>query len=168
MNIKQDKGRKPSYMQTQAVVFLARDWRRSKAKALRMAGYSKAVIRNPKKVFGSPVVRELMRNAGIQEGVTFPKIKTEEEMRGGIDQDANMTVVNVAEERMKFAIRVVQMSAEERRVMVAALDAELERRERIEKENDTLRFANAKKEVIYPTEVPYSYRYNAGSDSHSF
>lgn len=146
-------------MQTRAVEFWVRDGRRNKAKALRMAGYSPAVIRHPDKVFESPIVQEFMRRAGIQERVMLPQIKTEEEMRGGIDQDANMTVVNVAEERMKFAIRVVQMSAEERRVMSAALDAELERRDKLEEKLKTPQSIYHKEERVgYPTEIPYSYR----------
>lgn len=46
-----------SYRQLRAVEFWLNYGRKNKAHALRLAGYGKSVIRQPHKVFNSPVVR---------------------------------------------------------------------------------------------------------------
>ena len=53
-----------SYRQARAVEFWIRDKRKSKAMALRDAGYSKAIVRQPHKVFGSPAVRTALAKRG--------------------------------------------------------------------------------------------------------
>lgn len=69
---------KPRYRPTLAVDRWILSGRRSKAKALREAGYSEAVARHPEKVFGSRVVQELMRRAGIKERIEFKPIKNDD------------------------------------------------------------------------------------------
>lgn len=69
--------RKPSFRQTKTVEMWLKHGRRSKAEALRLAGYSKAVIRHPERVFGSSAVQELMRKSGIVERIEFKPWKKE-------------------------------------------------------------------------------------------
>jgi hypothetical protein len=54
-----------SYRQKRAVECWLKNGRRSKAAALREAGYSRAVIRQPHKVFSSPVVQEELDRRGF-------------------------------------------------------------------------------------------------------
>ena len=54
-----------SYRQKRAVEIWLQNGRRNKAAALREAGYSKAVIRQPHKVFSSPVVQEELDRRGF-------------------------------------------------------------------------------------------------------
>jgi hypothetical protein len=54
-----------SYRQKRAVEIWLKNGRRNKAAALREAGYSKAVIRQPHKVFSSPVVQEELDRRGF-------------------------------------------------------------------------------------------------------
>jgi len=54
-----------SYRQKRAVECWLKNGRKSKAAALREAGYSRAVIRQPHKVFSSPVVQEELDRRGF-------------------------------------------------------------------------------------------------------
>lgn len=57
--------RKPTMLQTKAVEILVAEGGKSQAEILRKAGYSDKIISNPKLVFNSPAVMELMESAGI-------------------------------------------------------------------------------------------------------
>lgn len=59
------KKRPISFRQLRAVDLWLKYGRRSKAVALREAGYSKAVIKQPHKVFNSPAVREELDKRGL-------------------------------------------------------------------------------------------------------
>lgn len=59
------KKRPISFRQLRAVDLWLKYGRRSKARALREAGYSKAIIRQPHKVFNSPAVREELDKRGF-------------------------------------------------------------------------------------------------------
>ena len=54
-----------SYRQKQAVEFWVIDGRKSKARALRKAGYSKAICNQPNKVFSSPAVKRELELRGL-------------------------------------------------------------------------------------------------------
>jgi len=54
-----------SYRQKRAVECWLKNGRKSKAAALREAGYSRAVIRQPHKVFSSPIVQEELDRRGF-------------------------------------------------------------------------------------------------------
>jgi len=54
-----------SYRQKRAVECWIKNGRRSKAAALREAGYSPSIIRQPHRVFSSPVVREELDRRGF-------------------------------------------------------------------------------------------------------
>ena len=59
------KKRPISFRQLRAVDLWLKYGRKSKARALREAGYSKAVIRQPHKVFSSPAVQEELDKRGF-------------------------------------------------------------------------------------------------------
>ncbi len=59
------KKRPISFRQLRAVDLWLKYGRKSKARALREAGYSKAIIRQPHKVFNSPAVREELDKRGF-------------------------------------------------------------------------------------------------------
>ena len=54
-----------SYRQMRAVELWVKYGRKSKARALREAGYSRSVVRQPRKVFSSPAVREELDKRGF-------------------------------------------------------------------------------------------------------
>lgn len=66
-NLNEEQTKILSYRQKTAVDLWIRNGRKSKAEALRLAGYSQAIVRQPQKVFDSPAVqRELeLRGYGI-------------------------------------------------------------------------------------------------------
>lgn len=59
------KKRPISFRQLRAIDLWLKYGRKSKARALREAGYSKAIIRQPHKVFNSPAVREELDKRGF-------------------------------------------------------------------------------------------------------
>ena len=69
--------RKLTHRQMKAIELWVQDGFKSKAQALRNAGYGESVWRHPDKVFGSPVVQEFMRQEGIREGISFKPLKIE-------------------------------------------------------------------------------------------
>jgi len=69
--------RKLTHRQTKAIELWIQGGFKSKAQALRDAGYGESVWRHPDKVFGSPIIQELMRQKGIREGISFKPLKIE-------------------------------------------------------------------------------------------
>ena len=67
--------KKLTHRQARAIEFWRDGGFKSKAQALRDAGYEKSVWRNPDKVFGSPVVQAYFMKAGIREGLIFQPLK---------------------------------------------------------------------------------------------
>ncbi len=61
------KGKQLSYPQRRAIELWIEGGRKSKADALRKAGYSNAVVRQPHKVFNSPLVRQELEILGYGE-----------------------------------------------------------------------------------------------------
>lgn len=60
--------------QSQAIQFWIDGGRKSKAEALRKAGYSEAVVRHPERVFGSPSVQQELELRGLgRDGFGIPK-----------------------------------------------------------------------------------------------
>lgn len=59
------KKRPISFRQLRAIDLWLKYGRRSKARALREAGYSEAIIKQPHKVFSSPAVREELDKRGF-------------------------------------------------------------------------------------------------------
>lgn len=70
-------GRKPtrglSFRQNKVLGYWIRGGRKSKAKAIRDAGYSEVIARQPSKVFGSPAVKMWLDQQGYgEQGVELP------------------------------------------------------------------------------------------------
>ncbi len=71
--------RKLSYRQLQALDFWLRSQNKNKAEALRKAGYGTAVIRNPDRVFDSPLVlKELELRGYTADGRRLPPMRAVE------------------------------------------------------------------------------------------
>lgn len=74
MDNAEKKERPASFRQLRTIDIWIRDGRKSKAAALREAGYSQSVIRQPHKVFGSTAVkRELERRGLGSDGTGYNK-----------------------------------------------------------------------------------------------
>ncbi len=67
-----------SHRASKAIQLWIKGGYKSKADALRKAGYSEAVARHPEKVFGSRAVREAMEGAGIFQQVEFLNVQQEQ------------------------------------------------------------------------------------------
>ncbi len=59
------EGRHPTVRQVRAVVNLVENGGKNKGKAIREAGYSEAMAKNPDRVFGSPTVRKVLGELGM-------------------------------------------------------------------------------------------------------
>lgn len=65
--------RELSFRQNKVLGFWINSGRKSKAKAIRDAGYSEAIARQPHKVFGSPAVKKWLEQNGYGEhGIELP------------------------------------------------------------------------------------------------
>lgn len=75
-DIFKQRNRAPSIRQVRAVeAYLDGNGRKSRAEALREAGYSEAVADHPDKVFKSQAVRDLMADKGLSEGDLINTLK---------------------------------------------------------------------------------------------
>lgn len=78
-NIRMKIPRKASYRQLTALVFWLGSRTKNKAEALREAGYGAAVIRNPDRVFGSPLVLKELELRGFgADGRRLPPVRVVE------------------------------------------------------------------------------------------
>jgi hypothetical protein len=69
MEVNENKTRELTPMQKMAFEYYAKDKFRSKARAIRKAGYSEAVARQPHKVFGSPAVKKELFFLGYSDKI---------------------------------------------------------------------------------------------------
>lgn len=69
------EGRKPTVRQVRAIENMVENGRKTKAEALREAGYSEAIVRHPDRVFGSPTVRYFLEKYRLDEGGAVVSIK---------------------------------------------------------------------------------------------
>lgn len=101
-----------SYRASKAIEIWLKNGRRSKARALRDAGYSEAVARHPEKVFGSRLAQEVMEGAGIKQRVEFKQIRQEIEVL----ENGGMVAVIVPP-----TPPILNLSEQQRRLLKAAL-----------------------------------------------
>lgn len=84
MSIVAEQKTRLSYQQAQAIEFWFKGQRKSKAEALRLAGYSEAVVNQPHKVFGSHKVQRVLELRGHgKEGILNnqkPKVEIKQEV----------------------------------------------------------------------------------------
>lgn len=59
------EGRKPTIRQVRAVENLVENGGKNKGEAIRGAGYSETMVKNPDRVFGSPTVRKVLEKLGM-------------------------------------------------------------------------------------------------------
>lgn len=75
-DIFKQRNRLPSIRQVRAVeIYMGANGGKSKAEALREAGYSEKIATNPSGVFGSQAVRDLMVDKGLSEGDLIDTLK---------------------------------------------------------------------------------------------
>src|SRR3989344_8635040 len=61
------EGRKPTIRQVRAVENLVENGGKNKGEAIRGAGYSETMVKNPDRVFGSPTVKKVLEKLGIPD-----------------------------------------------------------------------------------------------------
>ena len=61
------EGRQPTVRQVRAVENLVENGGKNKGEAIREAGYSEAIVKNPDRVFGSPTVKAVLEKLGVPD-----------------------------------------------------------------------------------------------------